>query len=174
MYYKLQSYLAQIGGKVSQLFPVSMWEKEKQHIQMQGACKQCHLHLYIHHLLLTWILQDSFLSSWSMQWGVHSGGVVSRVPGGEERHLHCDPGRPHCLCHLAACPLLYQHSPPPPVEVWSSKTTVGLLRVVAAVDFHKKMEIMKMEEVSSNKLRDVCHWVFFAVPEHTAAVPYVG
>jgi len=29
---------------------------------------------------------------------------------------------------------------------------VGLLRVVAAVDFHKKMEIMKMEEVSSSEL----------------------
>ena len=82
-----------------------------------------HIQVYLLH---AWILQDTILSSWSLQWGVYSCRVVSRVPGGKERHLHCDPGRPQCLCHLAACTLLHQHSPSPPVEVWSSKTTMDL------------------------------------------------
>jgi len=77
---------------------------------------------------LWWVLQGLPLTSWCMYWGCSQlCAVVPRMPEGKEGHLQCDSRRPQCMHHLAARPLLHQHSPFPQVEVWSTQATVGLL-----------------------------------------------
>ena len=141
------------------LFIIWVWKKRKANVENLQTIG--YLHVSVFNLLAAYLDPAGLLPQF-LKYAVRStlrwSGVQSARKEGETPPLWPKktslPASSGCM--PSAIPTLTP-STSGGLKLQDHSGPASISTVVAAVDFHKKM---KMKEVSSNELWDVCHWVF--------------